>query len=139
MRRAVCEPISLPEEITCHMGLHSFTCRPTEVTFLTLPCLEFVIAAHLGDWLPDMKSGSIRQPSPLPQLARSLCKPGPQSQFKVHTGSTDRTNMGKHLVQGCYADSADRESNHRPFDQQPDALPLRHHAPSREHFSADNK
>ena len=23
MRRAVCEPISLPEEITCHMGLRS--------------------------------------------------------------------------------------------------------------------
>ena len=42
--------------VTCHMHLQSFTSRPIEVTFV-LPCLEFIIAAYVGDWLPDMKSG----------------------------------------------------------------------------------
>ena len=36
-----------------HIGLHSFTSRLTKVTYL-LHCLEFVIAAHLGDRLPNM-------------------------------------------------------------------------------------
>ena len=35
---AVCNNLISPlRELTCHMGRHSVTCHPTEVTFLPLP------------------------------------------------------------------------------------------------------
>ena len=46
-----------------------------------------------------------------------------QSQFKVHTGSTDRTIEDTHLVQGCYA-AAEAEIEPAVGPPKADLLPL---------------
>jgi len=38
-----CNSASLLQELTCHIGSHSVTCHPTEVTFLPLTKSKLVI------------------------------------------------------------------------------------------------
>ena len=39
----VSNPALLLQELICHMGSHSFTCHPAEVTFPPLPQMKLVV------------------------------------------------------------------------------------------------